>query len=324
MKRGKYIGLIILSGIFFTGTEWVAAEKDMPAEELKLYQISEKKFDCNVVCETLFREMQTEKEVLQNGGITVRSGEGVLWMGDGDISYEKNTNASKENRLIFQYLNSEICEEYWKNEDIEENKEIYNRITNICKLNCDEELKLVHTGNFDKKILEEMQKKLKEYGQDLEIDVWNAEKYTALEYELYKDGIPIMGLNEPRQGYYIELFGADPLYVRVLAGDGEILCLDIQGMFEANESERVEILTEEEALHIAEKEMEEVISDYTWEISNVKLEYVPIPDWSDEISVPEELVPYWCVTRIRNNGEDTSEDAVRINAITGASCIIQI
>lgn len=319
MRKGNYVLGILLSGVFLFGTEVVTAKENTSEEKMLHYQITEKTFDETTASQILFHDMEVEKEKMKNGSIIVQSGERVLWLTNGDISYKQNENASTEELLIFQYLNSEMFEDYWTDEKIEENEAVYYKISDLCELAEDEELRLVRAGKFNRQLLEQMQLKLKEYGQDLGIEIWNAEEYTALEYELYKDGIPLMGLNEPKQGYYLELFGVDPVYVRALVGDGEILCLTVQGLFEIQDSDRAELITREEALQIAEKEREEISSDSIWEMKEIRLEYVPIPDWTDTMLEPKELVPYWCVIGIKSNGEETYEEAVRINAVTGGN-----
>ena len=100
-------------------------------------------------------------------------------------------------------------------------------------------------------------------------------------------------------------------------GDGKLIGVSIQEMFEQKSVYSTPILSSEEALGILQKEDEEIISDKTGEIEEIKLEYVMIPDWTTEISKPIELRPYWCI--IKNVEEDGEQytTADRINAITG-------
>ena len=100
-------------------------------------------------------------------------------------------------------------------------------------------------------------------------------------------------------------------------GDGKLIGVSIQEMFEEKSVYSTPILSSEEALGILQKEDEEIISDKTGEIEGIKLEYVMIPDWTTEISKPIELRPYWCI--IKNVEEDGEQytTADRINAITG-------
>ena len=132
--------------------------------------------------------------------------------------------------------------------------------------------------------LVEVSEKLKQYGEEnIDTSAWNAEEYTGLEYEILKDGIPVMGSEEPTQGYYLDIQQAIPAYVRVLMGDGKLIGVSIQEMFEEKSVYSTPILSSEEALGILQKEDEEIISDKTGEIEEIKLEYVMIPDWTTEI-----------------------------------------
>ena len=202
--------------------------------------------------------------------------------------------------------------------DDSEDERIKNQIEHICEYKENETLQLIRSCKLSKETLVEVSEKLKQYGEEnIDTSAWNAEEYTGLEYEILKDGIPVMGSEEPTQGYYLDIQQAIPAYVRVLMGDGKLIGVSIQEMFEEKSVYSTPILSSEEALGILQKEDEEIISDKTGEIEEIKLEYVMIPDWTTEISKPIELRPYWCI--IKNVEEDGEQytTADRINAITG-------
>jgi hypothetical protein len=78
--------------------------------------------------------------------------------------------------------------------------------------------------------------------------------------------------------------------------------------------ETVQILSAQEALEKALIPMENNITDETYTINDIYLEYVPLALQS--MAVPDTLCPYWVICFQSDSGSVWS-DAIRINAITG-------
>lgn len=167
--------------------------------------------------------------------------------------------------------------------------------------------------------MQDIIEKLKGVEEDIdEIEDWEGNEYIALEYEIEKNNILMMGREEPTQGYEIDVIGAQPTYIQVLVANGEILNLEAYGLVSVDSCEEVIILSEEEALDIASKEYEDILTSETRELMNVKLEYVAVPNWTMESPQPNKMIPYWCIINIIK-GDEEYEDVIRINAINGGN-----
>lgn len=292
------------------------------------YKISAKDFDREKVCKTVLdnydiTDIPPEQE---NGCTVIDLGESSLLIGKGNIDYKKNNSASAIGSLFFYYVIPGLLDtahdpesEVTVLKDNEEVKEIESEIASICISGENEELNLIRAAKVEKSELQDIASKLQKSGeQEEEITEWEADEYIGLEYEIVKNNIPVMGIEEPDQGYKLEIWAAQPAYIQVLIENGKILYLTVRGLVQSEEPEKTTLISEEEAIQIAEKESEDVISNINWTVKEVKLEYVSVPDWSANLPQPKELIPYWCIIR-SYEGEETIEDAVRINAITGGN-----
>ena len=325
--RKKILLTMMLLTVCASGTNSIFATENVEKNEIEVYEISLKKFDYNKVCEWLLEKEPQECNIIsqKNGSLIIESEESSVYVNEGTIEYKKDDMTSDIETLCFYYIlpglidiNEFVNADSGEMVDDSEDERIKNQIEHICEFKENETLQLIRSCKLSKETLVEVSEKLKQYGEEnIDTSAWNAEEYTGLEYEILKDGIPVMGSEEPTQGYYLDIQQAIPAYVRVLMGDGKLIGVSIQEMFEEKSVYSTPILSSEEALGILQKEDEEIISDKTGEIEEIKLEYVMIPDWTTEISKPIELRPYWCI--IKNVEEDGEQytTADRINAITG-------
>ncbi|MCM1499554.1 MAG: hypothetical protein NC124_13900 [Clostridium sp.] len=292
------------------------------------YQISAKEFDREAVCDVLLEGYDTSKmpQEQENGSTIIDVGESSLLMGKGSLEYQKDNNAANIGSMLFYYVIPEVLDTAHDSEseadvlkEEAEVKEIESKVAGLCISEDNERLNLSRAVKMEKSELENILSELRKSGEYTDdITQWEAEEYIGLQYEMVKDDIPVMGLEEPNQGYKIDIWAAQPAYVQVLIGNGRILYMSARGLVQAGENEEVMVISKEEAVRAAEKETEDVLSDMDWKTEEVKLEYVSIPDWSVDFPQPKEMVPYWCIIK-KNEGEEVYEAAVRINAVTGGN-----
>lgn len=312
----KYIAMMFGAVCCLTccGAHIIAAERDVETPYMaSLCQITSRVLDEAIVCQTLFGDAVVEKETFEtNDSVNISSGDASVWLSDGNLSYQNSENAAAVDGIIFRMLSHESSEN--RKEDLQEWAAMEEILGDVCGFEEGEAFKLVKAEKFDSSTLQEM---CRQYELDTEDIVWEDGTYTALEYEISYGGIPLMGMSEPAQGYYMDISGADPAYARILLGDEQLLSLEIQGLFAVQDYETVTIISQEEAQQIADEEMSELINGSTGSWSGMRLEYVLLPDWSDPMAVPKELVPYWCLLYEQESEDGISMRAVRINAITG-------
>lgn len=309
--------VILLSFVFcITGCGSRAAptaQEEKASDTAFHCQIVPRVWDETMVCQTLFGDAEVEREKFEtNDSVNLISGDSSVWLSDGELSYQKNENASTMNGIIFRMSSYDVQEN--RKNDSKESEKVEEMLVDICGIEEGEVFKLVNEENFDASTLQEM---CRQYEIDTEGINWEAEAYTALEYKMNYDGISLMGLDEPMQGYYMEISGVSPVYARILLGDGLLLSMEVQGLFDVQDKETITIISQEKAQQIAEEEISELINVNIKKWSGASLEYVPLPDWSDPLAVPKELVPYWCILYEQESDDGVSVKAVRINAITG-------
>lgn len=292
------------------------------------YGISSKKLNREKICNYFLPDYDVNNmpEEQANGFTFVDSGDKTLAMGKGRIQYSINDDADVKSEIMFYYLFPDLLElgydtksditDVEKDEDI---KKIKQEIEDLILESDDEKIKLNRALKIEKKELQDIIKKIEKVEEDIyEIEDWEGNEYIALEYEIEKNNILMMGIEEPAQGYEVDVIGAQPTYIQVLVANGEILNLEASGLVSVDNYEEVIILSKEEALNIASREYEDVLTNETRELLNVKLEYVVIPDWTEETSQPNRMIPYWCIINTIN-GDEKYEDAIRINAINGGN-----
>lgn len=292
------------------------------------YEISSKKLNRENICNYFLPDYDVNNmpEEQSNGFTFVDLGDKTLAMGKGRIKYSINEDADVKSEIMFYYLFPDLLELGYDTkssvtdmENDEEIKKIKQEIEDLILESEDEKIKLNRALKIEKKEMQDIIEKLKDAEEDIdEIEDWEGNEYIALEYEIEKNNILMMGIEEPAQGYEVDVIGAQPTYVQVLVANGEILNMEVCGLVSVDNYEEVNILSKEEALNIAEKEYEDVLTNETRELMNVKLEYVAVPDWTMERSQPNRMIPYWCIINtIKGDGE--YEDAIRINAIDGGN-----
>lgn len=320
------LGTWVCSGCKDIKSDQPANSQDMAQQEAFRYQISAKEFNREAVCDAVLENYDTDQipQEQENGTTIIDVGESSLLIGEGIVEYQKNSNASNIGSVFFYDiipgLLDTVHDPKAEADTLKSDAgvtEMENKLAGICISGDKEKLNLNRAVKMGKEELQDVFAQLQKNGEQIdEITEWEADEYIGLEYEIVKDDIPVMGLEEPDQGYKAEIWAAQPAYIQMIIGDGKILYLSARGLVESGESEKVTVISKEEAIQIAEKENEEILSDTDWEIEEVKLEYVSIPDWSAELPQPKELVPYWCIIQ-KSTGEETYKNAVRINAVTG-------
>ena len=325
--RKRIVLTMMLLTVCAGGTNSIFADENVEKNEVEVYEISLKKFDYNKVCKWLLEKESQECNIIsqKNGSFIIQLEESSVYINEGTIEYKKDDMVSDIETLCFYYIlhglidvNESVNTDSAEMVDDSEDEKIKNQIEYICEFKENETLQLIRSCKLSKETLVKVSEKLKQYGEEnIDTSAWNAEEYIGLEYEILKDGIPVMGSEEPTQGYYLDIQQAIPAYVRVLLGDGKLIGVSVQEIFEEKSVNSTAILSEEEALRILQKEEEEIISDKAGEIEEIKLEYIMIPDWTTEISKPIELRPYWCIIRIVEEDGEQYTIADRINAITG-------
>lgn len=325
MKKGILAGVICITLILGSILpDYVSAAE---RKEIKAYEITGKIFQTDIICDWLLEGKADSAKIEQqkNGSITVQADESNLFMNNGMIEFERDKSVSDIETLFFYYILSDLVkieEPYIKDQQHYDacNEAVIEQIETACQLGEGESIQLNSSCCLDKEILEQLAQELEKYGEEhMDTSKWTAEEYIGLEYELVKDNIPVMGVKEPTQGYYLDIAGAAPVYIRVLLGDERILGLSIQGMFEEKKNNMVSIISKEEAIRIAEEEEADIILKKGNISDEVKLEYVPIPDWNTGDGTPIELRTYWCIIKEIEEGEEKYTEAVRINAITGGN-----
>lgn len=303
-----------------------ADAKTIDQSEVRIYQISAREFDREAVCDAVLENYDTSKmpPEQENGSTIIDVGESSLLIGKGSLEYQQNSNASNIGSLFFYYvipgLLDTVHDPKSEADTLKDNadvKEIENKIAGLCVSEDGEKLNLSRAVRMEKGELQDILSELQKNGEQTdEITEWDADEYIGLEYEIVKEDIPVMGLEEPDQGYKMEIWAAQPAYIQIVIGNGRILYLTARGLVQSGESEQVTVISREEAIRIAEKENEDILSDTNWTTEEVKLEYVSIPDWSADLPQPKELIPYWCIIQ-KDGGEESYQTAVRINAVTG-------
>lgn len=298
-------------------SEPVETDKEIKAMQ---YEISNKEFNKELVCDVLLNDFEKKNipQELENGATIIEDkGSTLMLTSGGNLEYAVNESISEIKDFFFFYDLSDFGVK--ENNLNEENVEINNgqrKIRDICNLADDEDIHRIWAKKMSKNELQDIEKKIIKYDDSVEkIKSWDCQDYIGMEFEIVKADIPIMSLNEPAQGYSMEVYGARETYIQAIIGDGEIVYLRIQGLTEASEGKEISLISEKEALHIVEESESVIVSQNDWKIKEVKLEYVAIPKWESTLPEPDKLIPYWCI--IRNDGE--YESAVRINAITGGN-----
>lgn len=307
--------------------EFVTRNEDQNTKVYE-YGISSKKLNRENICNYFLPDYDVNNmpEEQSNGFTFVDLGDKTLAMGKGRIKYSLNKDADIKSEIMFYYLFPDLlelgCDTKSNVTDMEKNveiKKIKQEIEDLILESEDEKIKLNRALRIEKKEMQDIIEKLKDAGEDIdEIEEWEGNEYIALEYEIEKNNILMMGIEEPAQGYEIDVIGAQPTYIQVLVSNGEILNLEACGLVSVDDYEEVVILSKEEALDIASKEYEDILTSETRELMDVKLEYVAVPDWSMESPQPNRMIPYWCIINIIK-GEEEYEDAIRINAINGGN-----
>ncbi|MCD8023429.1 MAG: hypothetical protein LUF30_10835 [Lachnospiraceae bacterium] len=317
----------------------VQSNNNGSAPEMNQYAITAKQLDPERICAVLLPDYKASDIPPEeaNGSVIIDAEEATLMMNDGLIEFSCDKNADQIENLLFGYyfmdsdeLGVDLVAEAEKIGQENFISELGDALWQMLQLAENEELLLVRAICMDVENLQSFETLLVE--REVEEDTvssWKFEQYAALEFELVKDGVPLMGLNEPDQNYYMDVIGAQAAYLHVLLGmktdgsdasyaaDGsyQILSLSMRGMVETDTAETVNLLTEQEAIAIVEEAESLQLSETKWAFQAAKLEYVAVPDWDATLFEPEKLVPYWCI--IGNEGEAVV--ATRINAVTGGN-----
>lgn len=325
-------GVIVCSGCS-DGTSMKRNSKDtvksgnVEYSEGMQYKISAKDFDCEKICRILMPGYDSDNipEEQENGCTVIEAEGSQILMVNGIVDYYKDDSASNIASLLFYYVIPGLLDMGHDSEaevdtlrNVEDVKNVEKEIEDMCISGEDEEVNLIRAVKLGKKEIEDIVSELEKNGEEIDdIEVWETDEYIGLEYEIVKNDIPIMGIEEPIASYHMEdIWMPSPAYIQALIGNGKILYLKAQGMIQSDEPEQVTLISEEEAVQIVTKESENIITDKDWKVKDVKLEYVAIPDWSADSYKLQALIPYWCVIREAED-EEILVDAVRINAVTG-------
>lgn len=336
MKKIMLIGCLLIGGVGLIGClqnngivgNKVSFDKHIIDEgkEVFEYEISDKTLDRKAICEVLLPSYNVEKlpDVQENECTFVEDGNSEIVMGKGIVEFKSDDDSSKKGELIFYYMFSDVMEAgYDSKEQVEEISKlndvvvVENKLEKLFLNSEDEKLLLNRAIRVNKLEMQDLSKKIADAeGESDVIENWNENEYIALEYEIEKNDIAIMGYEEPEQGYEIDVIGAKPVYLQLIISEGQIIYLEAQGMIDIKEGKTEKIISEEQAIEKANEEFKDVLSDDKRNLKCVKLEYVPIPDWTVVNSKPVKLTPYWCVIYEMEN-EELYEYAIRINAVNG-------
>ena len=137
--------------------------------------------------------------------------------------------------------------------------------------------------------------------------------YTYILYEINKN-IPLMGAVEPQQGYEVDIFTPQASFISVLCYNDKLISIDAQGLYDYKELKKRKIISKKEAIAIANKELNSLSPNNTYQIDKAYIEYVEIPDYTSSIYLPKKMQPYWCII-LKNALNDVR--TYRINAYTG-------
>lgn len=213
--RKKILLTMMLLTVCAIGTNSIFATENVEKNEIEVYEISLKKFDHNKVCEWLLEKEPQECNIIsqKNGSLIIESEESSVYVNEGTIEYKKDDMTSDIETLCFYYILPGLIDinEFVNADSVEmvddsEDERIKNQIEHICEFKENETLQLIRSCKLSKETLVEVSEKLKQYGEEnIDTSAWNAEEYTGLEYEILKDGIPVMGSEEPTQGYYLDI-----------------------------------------------------------------------------------------------------------------------
>lgn len=132
-----------------------------------------------------------------------------------------------------------------------------------------------------------------------------------------KNGIPLLGAQEPGMSIADENSMLQNTYIEVLADRQGILNINVTGAYSLKSNGYVSVMTPTEACKTVQKKYDKQILTSKFVISNVWLEYVFIADpKAEDMMRNGEMRPYWCFEIVKEDDKGDSS-AERINAANG-------
>ncbi|MDY4205010.1 hypothetical protein [Porcincola intestinalis] len=292
--------------------------------DVKWYEMGLKSFEEEKLIDKLMEGRNYQREENDsNGWVSISCGEEYLGYGAGKLSYQKNDTSSTEGDLIFSFplgLRGESKETARDQDKIEE---LSSWLMEICLTSENEQMNLVKSESYTAQQIQVQLDKALEYDDTLSGIIGNGvfkdySKYVTFEYELSYERIPVMGYHELPEGFYMDIAAPTPVYIHGLVGDGSLIYLNMQGLFETKGSEKASMISQDEAQKTAMDSIADFIPDGSVKLKENRLEYVPIPDWNSTSEAPQKLVPYWYFEfEAEDENGETITQPVRINAMTG-------
>ena len=329
LNSRSFLLIIIIEIICFTaGNVSVYAESvSENADDHEMYQctVSLKTFDEQKIITRFFGDKKIQRTDNESNETSVIQCENaLLTISKGSLDFQNDEQAGIEGDILFD---PDLPVEGNANPD--ENAEVQDLaswLREVCVSSDEEQLDMIHVESYESpKLREQLDQigKVDTFLSDMmdENTFKDYQEFTKVEYELSFGGVPLLGGDEPGPSFYLDI--APPMYVIMqgLFGDGNLLYLNIEGIFDVISSEEVSLISQSEA----EKNAKEALLTASPENENVvfqekKLEYVLLPDWETESMWPTRMVPYWyfMYEKVDEDGY-SSQYPVRINAITGGN-----
>ena len=342
MKKRNVISALVLLGFLgiysfhYVGaepkalTENLYLDAEIPEAEtrMKQYEIEIRHYDFQELS-NLFMKDQKLNTTGTNEDLWIYVGEGEegssLTVTPGRVEYYEDKDSLVILNTIFEGILTDSrytpVESLKTEAELKEDENVIKaeeEMKALYQLGADEKFLLAKGGCYSPDALKDFEEEQKEIwgsAQDTVVS-WKGMEYIGLEYEIEKNGIPVMGVGEPGADMKGEFNVDFPTYVRVLLQDGKINAFLINNGYETIEEKEADIISAEEALEIEIGNYSDIISDEVKTIQEIKLEYIAIPDWNSGSPSGKEWIPYWCFIRSDSEGDLYAD---RINGVTGGN-----